>query len=683
MSGNRQLENPYGFLAAEILRVAPCDRIAFALPLPDASGFRIAAAYPGAASFPETLIPAAGSCASLVVAQRHAQLVSAIGEETHYAEEEMLYRAGIRDAGFIPLFHAGELMAVAIVGRSEVHSLEPKSVRCLERVSGLLAAVLAAARDAAKGGDLPEESVTAATRMGQAEDVERACRGFMEAIRRQTPYRRAILTLLDAELKGYQWFFTGVGEAEIDAYHQSSPSDEFVRSLFEGSGSSPSAAGVGGDVHIPLVGSRERALGFITLKPVPGEAEVSPSHLAWVRTMAALAALTLERNQLLRELRRERNRLQNAQDQLVHCDRLSALGQMVSGVAHELNNPLSGVMGFAELALKNNAQPRIEKDLQRIVREAQRCHHIVQNLLNFARRTKPERKTVDLNELVENVLDLRAYQLRLDNVRVETHLQPDLPRTLGVHHQIQQVLLNIINNAHHAMLEVKGERILTVGTSVADGHILIRIGDTGPGIAAAVLEKVFEPFYTTKTASQGTGLGLSLSQGLAKEHGGQIRVESLPGKGTTFTVELPILEVKEEPQADRHGAHSSVPEMPRNILVVDDEEVIVELLNEVLSTAGHRVETARSGKQALDKILAAAFDAVISDLKMPGLDGTGLYDSVCRQRPEMAHRFVFSTGDMTSATAQDFFRKTGCPCLAKPFDLRAVRETLDQIFSRS
>ena len=111
--------------------------------------------------------------------------------------------------------------------------------------------------------------------------------------------------------------------------------------------------------------------------------------------------------------------------------------------------------------------------------------------------------------------------------------------------------------------------------------------------------------------------------------------------------------------------------------------MIVELLNEVLSTAGHRVETARSGKQALDKILAAAFDAVISDLKMPGLDGTGLYDSVCRQRPEMAHRFVFSTGDMTSATAQDFFRKTGCPCLAKPFDLRAVRETLDQIFSRS
>jgi signal transduction histidine kinase/CheY-like chemotaxis protein len=677
------MDNPYRFLAAEILRLAPCDRIAFALPLPDGSGFTLAGAYPENSSFPESFIPAKGSCVTQAVAQRHAQLLSAIGEESHFVEEEMLYKAGIRDAGFIPLFYSGELMAVAIVGRRDVNSLEWKAVRCLERVSGLLAAVMAAARDAASGMPMPDTTVHAARRLPQAEDVDRACRGLMEAIRNSTSYRKAVLTLVDSTLKGYQWFFTGLGEAEIDSFNRNSPPEEFLHALFEGQGEGLAQASSAGAVHVPLIGSRERALGFLTLLPGRGEASVPTGQLDAVRMLATVVSATLERNHLLRELRRERGRLQKTQDQLVHSDRLSALGQMLSGVAHELNNPLSGVIGFSELALKNNLDPRIERDLQRIGREAQRCQHIVQNLLNFARRTKPERKAVDLNELVENVLDLRAFQLRLDNIHVETELAPNLPRTLGVYHQIQQVLLNIINNAHQAMLEVRGERLLKITTEVDNSGILIRISDTGPGIAPPALQKVFEPFFTTKAAGKGTGLGLSLSQGLVKDHGGEIRVESLVGKGTTFTVEIPILEVRDEPKAEKRSAAPEIPDVPRNILVVDDEEVIVELLNEVLSTVGHRVETARNGKQALDKILSNGYDVIISDLKMPGLDGSGLYDTVCREKPEMAHRFVFSTGDATNPATQDFFRKTGCPCLTKPFDLQAVRDSLDQIFARS
>jgi signal transduction histidine kinase len=682
VSANRQLDNPYRFLAAEILRLAPCDRIVFALPTPNGSGFTLAGAYPESASLPDSYIPAKGSCVSQAVAQRHAQLLSAIGEETHFVEEEMLYKAGVRDAGFVPLFYAGELMAVAIVGRRDVNSLEWKSVRCLERVSGLLAAVMAAARDAASGTPIPDTTVYSTRRLPQAEDVDRACRGLMEAIRNSTAYRKVVLTLVDPSLKGYQWFFTGLGESEIDTFNRNSPPQEFLHTLFEGQGEG-SAISSAGAAHIPLIGSRERALGFLTLLPAPGEAVVPTGQLDAVRMLATVASVTLERNHLLRELRRERSRLQKTQDQLLHSDRLSALGQMVSGVAHELNNPLSGVIGFSELALKNNVDPAIERDLQRIDREAQRCQHIVQNLLNFARRTKPERKAMDLNELVENVLDLRAYQLRLDNIRVETELAPNLPRTLGVYHQIQQVLLNIINNANQAMLEVRGERLLKLTTEVDNSRILIRVSDTGPGIAPMALAKVFEPFFTTKAAGKGTGLGLSLSQGLVKDHGGEIRVESLVGKGTTFTVEIPILEVREEPVAAKLATVPEIPEVPRNILVVDDEEVIVELLNEVLSTVGHRVETARNGKQALDKIMSNGYDVIISDLKMPGLDGSGLYDSVCREKPEMAHRFVFSTGDATSPATQDFFKKTGCPCLSKPFDLQAVRDSLDQIFSRS
>jgi len=682
VSANRQLDNPYRFLAAEILRLTPCDRIVFALPTPNGLGFTLAGAYPESASLPDFYIPAKGSCVSQAVAQRHAQLLSAIGEETHFVEEEMLYKAGVRDAGFVPLFYAGELMAVAIVGRRDVNSLDWKSVRCLERVSGLLAAVMAAARDAASGTPIPDTTVYATRRLPQAEDVDRACRGLMEAIRNSTAYRKVVLTLVDASLKGYQWFFTGLGESEIDTFNRNSPPQEFLHALFEGQGEG-SATSSAGAAHIPLIGSRERALGFLTLLPGPGEAAVPTGQLDAVRMLATVASVTLERNHLLRELRRERSRLQKTQEQLLHSDRLSALGQMVSGVAHELNNPLSGVIGFAELALKNNVDPGIEKDLQRIHREALRCHHIVRNLLCFARRTKPERKAMDLNELVENVLDLRAYQLRLDNIRVETELAPNLPRTLGVYHQIQQVLLNIINNANQAMLEVRGERLLKLTTEVDNSRILVRVSDTGPGIAPMALAKVFEPFFTTKAAGKGTGLGLSLSQGLVKDHGGEIRVESLVGKGTTFTVEIPILEVREEPVTEERTTAPEIPEAPRNILVVDDEEVIVELLNEVLSTVGHRVETARNGKQALDKILSNGYDVIISDLKMPGLDGSGLYDSVCREKPEMAHRFVFSTGDATSPATQDFFRKTGCPCLSKPFDLQAVRDSLDQIFSRS
>jgi len=677
------VENPCRLLSSEILRLVPCDRIAIAVPQGDGAGFRICGAHPDSSSFPDLHIPAEGSCTAQVVAQRHGKLLSAIGEESHFAEEEALYRAGIRDAAFIPLFLGGELQGVVIVGRSDVNSLEPRSVRCLEKVSGLLAALLATSLQAASAPLCPPEMILFARRIPQEEDLDRACRGLLESVRDHTGLRRAILTLLDAEMKSYQWFFTGLSEAEIDEFHRHPMGDEAQREIFR-PGRDASRAGEGSTaLQVPLFGSRQRPLGCLTLEnPGPSGRPVA-SFLPAVEMMAGLVALALERNQLLGEIRRERNRMQKIQEQLLHSERLSALGQLVSGVAHELNNPLAGVVGFAELALRNNTNPRCERDLQRIVKESQRCQHIVQNLLNFARRTKAERRVIDLNELVENVLDLRIYQLKLDNVRVQTDLDGDLPKTLGDYHQIQQVLLNIINNAHQAMQEVPEGRSLVLRTRAEGGVLRIQVADSGPGISPARLSRVFEPFFTTKAPGKGTGLGLSLSQGIMKQHGGQITVESVMGKGTTFTVHLPIREAQEEGEAVRVEAQPEPAETPHSILVVDDEEVIVELLREVLAAVGHRVETARSGEQALDKILSDGFDAVISDLKMPGLGGAGLYEQVCSRKPEMARRFVFSTGDVGGAAAQDFFKKTGCPYLLKPFDMDAVRSTLSQIFSRS
>jgi signal transduction histidine kinase/ActR/RegA family two-component response regulator len=674
--------NPCRLLASEILRLVPCDRIAIAIPLPDGSGFRICGTEPDGALFTDLHIPARGSCTAHVAAQRHGKLLTAIGEETHFAEEEALYRAGIRDAAFIPLFLAGELQGVAIVGRTEVNSLEPKSVRCLEKVAGLLAAVLATSLAQAAASHAPAAAIAFARRIPQEEEVERVCRGLLETILEQTGIRRAVLTLLDLEMNSYQWFFTGLSDAEIEEFHRHPPGEEEQRRIFQPD-RPPAEAAAASPLYVPLCGTRQRPLGYLTLEPGGGSAGLAGGFLPAVETMAGMASLALERNQLIGEIKRERGRMQKIQEQLLHSERLAALGQLVSGVAHELNNPLAGVVGFAELALRNNTNPRCERDLRRIVNESQRCQRIVQNLLNFARRTKAERRVMDLNELVENVLDLRAYQLKLDNVKVQIDLDKGLPRTVGDYHQIQQVLLNIINNAHQAMQEVPGERMLTLRTRAAEERIRIEIADSGPGISPARLSRVFEPFFTTKAPGKGTGLGLSLSQGIIKQHGGQIQVESVPGKGTTFTVELPIREAEEEREAPRPKEPENSAGAPHTILVVDDEEVIVDLLHEVLAAVGHKVETARSGEQALDKILATAYDAVISDLKMPGLDGVRLYEQVCRRKPEMAGRFVFSTGDLGSAVTQEFFKKTGCPFLLKPFDMEAIQSTLSQIFSRT
>ncbi len=676
-------EAPGHLIASEILRLVPCDRIAFAVPLPDGSGFRVTPAHPDPSAFAEFEVPARGSCSGHVISTRHAQLLSAIGEESHFAEEEPLYRAGVRDAAFIPLFLGGEVQGVAIVGRTEVNSLEPRSVRCLEKVSGLLAVALAAERGSTASASDPSGLVPYALRIPQEEDLDRVCRDLLEAVRECTPFHRVVLTLLDAEMKSYQWFFTGFTEAEIEEFHGNPIRDEGRREIFNPQKPVGPVAGWGGRIYIPLIGLRESPLGFLSIDPPEPEGKASPGHLAFVRMMAVVVAATLERNHLFTEFKRERNRLQKTQEQLLHSEKLSAIGQLVSGVAHELNNPLAGVVGFAELVLRSNTDPKIARDLQRIVNESQRCQHIVQNLLNFARRTKAERRAIDLNEIVENVLDLRSYQLRLDNVKVRTELAPDLPRTAGDYHQIQQVLLNIINNAHQAMQEVASERILALRTGVEEGRIVVRIEDTGPGISSSKLGRVFEPFYTTKVAGKGTGLGLSLSLGIVRDHGGQIRVESVVGKGSTFSVELPVHDVHDEAPVPKPEAAPEMTRSSRSILVVDDEEVIVDLLNEVLVSAGHRVETARDGKQALRKILAEAYDAVISDLKMPGMDGAGLYDAVCREKPEMACRFVFSTGDLASPMTQEFFRKTGCPYLMKPFDLNVVRDTVERLFSPS
>ena len=379
-------------------------------------------------------------------------------------------------------------------------------------------------------------------------------------------------------------------------------------------------------------------------------------------------------------LQESMQRLKTTQEQLVQAEKLSAIGELVSGVAHELNNPLTGVLGYAQLLLGREAPERVRADLAKIHREAMRCQKIVQNLLTFARKHKPEKHFVDINAIVESTLELRAYQLRVDNITVERRLDPGLPRTMADEHQIQQVLINILNNAHQAMMEAGGGGRLEIATRVEAGMLVITFQDSGPGIPEDKLGRIFDPFFTTKEIGKGTGLGLSLSYGIIHEHGGTIGARNAPGGGALFRIELPVREEERQPGATPPAAPAAPPRS-RRVLVVDDEPTVLELLSDLLSSRGHRVVTAADGRQALECLRRApgGFDLIVSDIRMPVLDGPGLHAAVLEMAPDLARRMIFATGDTAGEEARAFLAASGCAFLAKPFQLEDMEALMARL----
>jgi len=382
---------------------------------------------------------------------------------------------------------------------------------------------------------------------------------------------------------------------------------------------------------------------------------------------------------------RERTRaLQDAHAQLIQAEKMSVVGQLVSGVAHELNNPLAGVLGYSQLLQRKGVQGDIARGLQKIESEAERCKRIVQNLLIFARKHKPQKSLVDLNAVVESTLELRAYHLKVDNVTVVRDLEAGLPRTMADMNQMQQVLLNMINNAQHAMADIVRQRVLTLRSRHRDGRIVIAISDTGSGIPPEHLPRVFDPFFTTKEVGRGTGLGLSICYGIVQEHRGSIDVRSQPDAGTTFTIDLPI-------QADESGAEPEAmslqevmggsPTRKGRILLVDDEKSILDVIGDVLRMDGHNVETTTSGSTALGRVRQERFDVILSDLKMPGMSGQELFERLAEIDGSLSKRLVFTTGDLASPETLDFLERTGNPYLQKPFDLNSVRRLVQAMLS--
>ncbi len=412
------------------------------------------------------------------------------------------------------------------------------------------------------------------------------------------------------------------------------------------------------------------------------------------------------------------------QDQLLQSEKLAALGELVSGVAHELNNPLTTVVGYAQLLQDDSAlSDTVRRQMNVIHTEAARASRIVGNLLAFARREEPHKTRLSLDETLRPVVQMRAYQLQAHNTRITTDFEAELPPVWGDAHQLQQVFLNIINNAHQAMEEWRGggEIEITaqaVALSGAPG-VRVTIADNGPGIAPEHLRRVFDPFFTTKPSGEGTGLGMSLSLGIISNHEGRIWAESRLGHGARFIVELPGVGAGEEngepeernstnaisPLSGLSGGLMSLDEAasdtaaasevseaesssvlarasivpaepakkPREILVVDDEEPVVMLMTEVLGLDGHRVTPAFNGAEALALLQEQDYDLIISDVRMPAVGGPTFFEILQTTRPDLLPRVVFVTGDTVSPSTRDFLRKAGRPMLAKPFDPERLR----------
>jgi PAS domain S-box-containing protein len=373
---------------------------------------------------------------------------------------------------------------------------------------------------------------------------------------------------------------------------------------------------------------------------------------------------------------------QRIAEQLLQQEKLVAVGQLVSGVAHELNNPLAAVIAFAQLLLASPVpladEPR--QAVQTIHREAQRAAKIVTNLLTFARQQPAERAAAQLNEIITDTLELRRYALRTAGVNVELSLDPNLPVTWADPSQLQQVVLNLLVNAEHALAAISGPRRIEIGTSHEGDQIVFSVSDNGPGIAPDQIDRIFNPFFTTKPVGQGTGLGLSISDGIVREHGGRITVDAIPGAGARFTVELPyVAPARMSPALGRPRIVDA--EIARRMLVVDDEPAMRAAVAGFLKSIGHTVQVAANGVEARALLAASEYDVVLLDLRMPGLGGEALYRELCERDPRHAQRVVFVTGDLQSDTSHRFLAEAGRPVIGKPFQLDDLAAVLASVTS--
>jgi PAS domain S-box-containing protein len=362
------------------------------------------------------------------------------------------------------------------------------------------------------------------------------------------------------------------------------------------------------------------------------------------------------------------------------ASRLAAIGEMAAGIAHEINNPLTSVVGFSELLMSRELPEAIKKDLEIINEGAKRVAAIVRRLSVFARQSKPLRRRTDINKIAENALRLRAYHLQTGGIEVETDFAPDLPEVLADSGQLTEVFLNIVVNAETEMSLAHGQGRLRVSTETVGEWVRISFQDDGPGVSAENMQRLFTPFFTTRPIGMGTGLGLSISYGIITQHGGRIWAESELGRGATFLIELPVIA--------KHGASEETGQIQKlgralgaRVLVVDDEADVRGFLHRVLTDWGYHVDVAESGPEALERIKDRSYAAILVDIRMPSMSGIELCRTLKETDAKALAKVILITGDVLSPDSATFVSVFKLPLVTKPIDLVDLNRKITAILS--
>lgn len=378
-------------------------------------------------------------------------------------------------------------------------------------------------------------------------------------------------------------------------------------------------------------------------------------------------ATTIEKVRLYEETCRAYEDLRKTQEQLLQSEKMSAVGQLISGVAHELNNPLTAILGYAQLLESEGLQDRAADFVKKLFKQAQRTHRVVQNLLSFARQRKPQKQQVDISKVIDETLALRDYDLKVNDITLERTVDENLPAVVADPHQLEQVFLNIINNAVDAILETGAGGSLSLKVYAKDHHVCAEFRDSGPGIKEP--NRIFDPFYTTKTVGKGTGLGLSICYGIIKEHGGDISAHNSKEGGAIVEVRLPAAEPTAIPAVLQTASRREFA-LSGRILLVEDEEAVLEFERDVLAGAGAQVITAMGAEEAKLQLTRESFDALIMNGRMPG--GWGVTEAqawIHVNAPAMQQHVLFTFSSVPEPETRAFLQQQNLPSLVKPFEV--------------
>jgi len=485
--------------------------------------------------------------------------------------------------------------------------------------------------------------------------------------------------------------------------------EERYKMLFEQAGEAIVIAG--DDLHIIEINASARALlGLDVLPPggaslasflrLPADAPRGGPFSAWLEFFARHPQMELarrdgsaasveiqsapaqfEQRTALQIVLREVTEKVRLELQMRQTEKLSALGQMISGVAHELNNPLTAIQGFTQLILSRHDLPaQTRKDLEKVSTESQRAARLVSQFLAFARAEAPRHEVANLNELIRQAVALREFEFRVADVSLRFDLADDLPRTLVDPDKFQHAILNLVGNALHAVCDQPAPRQIVVQTRGDASEIRVSVTDNGPGVPPEMVSRIFEPFFTTKEVGTGTGLGLSVVHSIMADHRGRAFYEAPPEGGARFVLVFPVASCAAETPAPAPAlaAAPSDESLLRGarVLVLDDEQTIADLLREMLHLLGCQIRVASSGPQALEHIREQPFDVILSDFRMPNMNGQQFHEQVRLLKPDLAKRIIFLTGDVVNEQTQAFLQASGNPYLAKPFNLTALQAVM-------